>query len=98
MLLDETRERLKASKKSIRCRELVELMESLGFDVRDGSRGGHKIYTHPHLPDFWSSSFNCGHGKDPEIKPAYITRVLRVLGDHDSDLRAYLNEQHPDTE
>lgn len=93
MNLDETRERLMVSKKNIRCRELVQLMASLGFEVRDGKRGGHKICTHPHLPDFHSHAFNCGHGKDPEIKPAYITNVLRVLEWHEDDLRFYL-EQH----
>lgn len=37
---------LKQRKRSMRCRELVSTLEELGFDVRDGSRGGHKVYTH----------------------------------------------------
>lgn len=97
MLLDDVRQQLKASKKNIRCLELVELMESLGFEVRDGKKGGHKVCTHPHLPDFWSLGVNCGHGKNPEIKPAYITKILHALDAHEADLRAHLGEQSPDT-
>lgn len=91
MTLDQAREQLKASKKTIRCHELEQLLESLGFEVRDGNGGGHKVFTHPNLTTFHSGGFNCGHGKNPEIKPAYITRVLRVLAEHEDDLRAYLS-------
>lgn len=96
MTLDQAREQLKASKKTIRCHELEQLLKSLGFHVRDGNRGGHKVFTHPHLPSFYSSSFDCGHGRNPEIKPAYITRVLRVLAEHEDDLRAHLSALNRD--
>ncbi|WP_353179921.1 type II toxin-antitoxin system HicA family toxin [Salinisphaera sp. T5B8] len=98
MDLDETRERLMASKKNFRCQDLVQLLESLGFNVRDGKRGGHKVCTHPHLPEFYSLPFNCGHGKNPEIKPSYITNVVRTLETHEDDLRRYLNERESNNE
>ena len=53
-------------------------LERLGFEVRDGSKGGHKVYTHDGLPSFFSASFNCGHGKNPEIKPI-LTKSLMLL-------------------
>lgn len=98
MPLNQARQHLQASRKSIRCHELVELLESLGFTVRDGKRGGHKVFTHPHLPAFHSASFNCGHGRNPEIKPAYIRNVLRVLDTHEDELRAHLSGRENSTD
>ena len=69
------------------------MLESLGFEVRDGKRGGHKLFFHDGLPDFRSGSFNCGHGKNPEVKPAYITKIINVLETYDESLRAYLGEE-----
>lgn len=66
------------------------MLESLGFTVRDGAKGGHRIYVHPGLPKFKSASFNCGHGKNPEIKPAYITNIIRILEDHQDALAEFL--------
>ena len=87
MRLYDIKQRLKKSKRTLRCNEVGVLLESLGFVVRDGSRGGHKIYTHPRLKDFYSGSYNCGHGRNPEIKPAYINQILKNLDTYDAELR-----------
>lgn len=68
----------------------------LGFAVRDGKRGGHKIFTHPNLYNFYSSSYNCGHGRNPEIKPAYITNILNILDTYDTELREFLGKTDDD--
>lgn len=83
-------------KGALRCREVVGLLSQLGFVVRDGKRGSHKIYTHDGLPGFHSSSFNCGHGKNPEIKPAYIQNILRVIETYEVALREHLGEEASD--
>jgi len=62
----------------------------LGFDVRDGKQGGHKIFVHQGLSAFYSGSFNCGHGKNPEIKPAYITKIIQILKQNQEALDYYL--------
>lgn len=92
MLLDDVRQRLLEGKRSIRCSELGASLESLGFTVRDGNKGGHKVYTHPELNGFYSGAYNCGHGKNPEIKPAYISKILKILDAYDADLRKCLGE------
>jgi hypothetical protein len=69
------------------------LLEQLGFSVRDGKRGGHKIFTHIGLPLFTSGGFNCGHGKNPEIKPAYIVKVICVLEQYEADLLVFLEDK-----
>jgi hypothetical protein len=85
-------EELKARKGNIRCEEVCGLLSSLGFDIKDGKSPGHKIFTHQGLPAFYSGSFNCGHGRNPEIKPAYITKVIRVLSEHQEALDRLLKE------
>lgn len=77
---------LKQKKKSTRCKELIQILEELGFVVRDGRRGGHKVYMHPDLLDFPGDAFNCDHGKNPQIKPVYVQRVIKILEDFESEL------------
>lgn len=87
-LYDLVIETLRTKKAAIRCSEVVNLLESLGFRVSSGKSPGHKVYTHPGLAEFYSASFNCDHGKNPQIKSAYVTNILRVLNAHETALRA----------
>lgn len=77
---------LRLKKKSTRCKELIQILEELGFVVRDGSRGGHKLYMHPDLREFAGNGFNCEHGKNPQIKPVYVQRVIKILEDFEDEL------------
>lgn len=81
---------LESAGTSVRCSELTVLLQELGFTVRDGSRGGHKIFVHDGLPSFRSGSYNCDHGRNPQIKRPYITNVLRILREHEDELKSYL--------
>jgi hypothetical protein len=83
-------ETLQASKANIRCDTLAEQLARLGFEVQDGKRGGHKVFTHDGIPGFFSGSYNCGHGRNPEIKPAYIGNVLRILRLHEKEIIDFL--------
>jgi len=83
---------LESVRANARCRDIKGKLEKLGFEVRDGKRGGHKIFVHDGLPSFMSSSFNCGHGKNPEIKPAYVRKIIRILKEHESDIKKYLEK------
>jgi hypothetical protein len=85
-------EQLQQRKSSLCCDDVKQLLTRLGFDVRDGKLGGHKIYVHQGLPLFYSGSFNCGHGKNPEIKPAYISKIVQVLNQYKNELDAYLEK------
>lgn len=89
-VVDDAIEELEQRKRSMRCRELVSTLEALGFDVRDGKLGGHKVYTHPHLEDFTSDSINCDHGRNPQVKPAYVAKVIRNLKQHKAALEEFL--------
>jgi hypothetical protein len=83
---------LQQRKSSLCCEDVKRLLTELGFDVRDGKQGGHKIVVHQGLPAFYSGSFNCGHGKNPEIKPAYITKIIQILKQNQEALDFYLAE------
>ncbi len=87
---------LNASVSSIRCDTLAAQLARLGFEVRDGKQGGHKIFVHDGIPEFFSGSYNCGHGKNPEIKPAYIRKVLRILQQHEKEIIDFLEGQNDD--
>lgn len=77
---------LQQHKASLCCDDIKRLLASLGFEVRDGKQGGHKVFVHYGLPSFHSGSFNCGHGKNPEIKPAYISKIIQILKLYQDDL------------
>lgn len=83
-------QRLTDAGSSLRCDELRRILESLGFEVRDGKKAGHKVVTHAGLPDFFSTSYTCGHGKNPEIKPAYIQKIRKIIKEREDELRAWL--------
>lgn len=77
---------------SMRCGDLTALLVSLGFSIKDGRKGGHKVFTHDHLASFSSGSYNCDHGRNPEIKKPYILKVKKTLMQHESEIRAHLKE------
>ncbi len=88
--------RLKSCKAGIRCNELVSLLEELSFSVRSPKSPGHKIITHDGLAQLTSASFDCGHGKNPMVKQAYIVKILRILRAHEEDLISYLRRKAHD--
>jgi nucleoside-triphosphatase THEP1 len=81
---------LQQHKSGLCCEKVKRLLARLGFDVRDGKQGGHKVFVHQGLSSFHSGSFNCGHGRNPEIKPAYITKIIQILKQNQDELADYL--------
>ena len=85
---DEAVETLRQRRKNLRCSEVRTILGDLGFNVRDGTQGNHKVYSHPNIPQFHGSNFDCGHGKDPILKAVYIDNIRKVLQQYESDLKA----------
>jgi hypothetical protein len=79
-------EMLESAAASLRCKDLVGALGRLGFEVREGKSPGHKVFTHPCIPEFTASSFNCGHGANPEVKRNYPRSVLKLLRQYEADL------------
>jgi len=77
--------KLESSKAELRCQDVVCALESLGFDVHDGKKQGHKIVLHGGIPAFFSASFTCEYDRDPEIRPVYVKNLLTVLRRHEDD-------------
>jgi len=85
-LFDMVVERLRSAGAAIRCQELADMLVSLGFEVRDGKKQGHKIFVHHGVTSFTSGGYTCGHGRNPEIKPVYIKKVVKLLKQYETEL------------
>lgn len=94
LIFEEVVDGLSAAKRSIRCDDLAGQLNRLGFEVREGKSGGHRVFIHDGIPAFTSGSYNCGHGRNPEIKPAYISNVLRILRQNEAEILDYLENQN----
>ena len=94
MYIDDLIKSWSKRKANITCNEVIEKLTALGFEVRDGSRGGHKIFTHDKLINFYSASFNCGHGKSPILKKEYITAIIRTLKKYQLELERLQEEDN----
>jgi len=86
-------DRLLSTHSKMRCQELADILTSLGFDVRDGKKAGHKIFVHHGIATFTSAGYTCGHGKNPEIKSVYVKKIARLIKQYEAELRAYLGEE-----
>lgn len=77
--VDDAIDLLQQRKHSLRRSELTRVLESLGFTVRDGRKGGHKVVKHPGLADFIGTRFDGGHGTDDEVRACYVSSMVKVL-------------------
>ena len=84
---------LQQRKHSLRRSELTQALEGLGFSVRDGSKGGHKIVKHSALDGFFGTRFDSGHGADDEVKPCYVSSMIKVLKQYKDELEKVLGAQ-----
>lgn len=91
-LFDGVLDRLRSAGAAIRCQKLADVLESLGFEVRDGKKQGHKVFVHHGVTSFTSGGYTCGHGRNPEIKPVYIKKVVKLLKQYETELIQYLGE------
>lgn len=75
---------------SMRCADLQGVLESIGFEIKDRKKPGHKVVYHAALSrmsEFSTTSYTCGHGKNPEVRPAYVKKMLGVIRHYESELK-----------
>lgn len=92
MALHEIRTQLQTGKGSLRCDELIRLLESLGFSIKRRGNAQHYVYSHSAIPGFHGANFACPHRRGAPVKRNYITSVLRVLSQYETELEKYLGE------
>ena len=90
-MLDEALGQLTSGKGSLRCREVVAILEGLGFVVRI-TKKGHYVYNHPGISNFWGGNFACPHRAGDPVKGNYITSIVRSIRQNDAELRQWLGE------
>jgi hypothetical protein len=83
---DSVIKKLRQSRANIACEELVRLLTKLGYQVREGRRGNHRVFTLAALPNWPGGNFDCGHGRNPPVLPAYITNVAKILEQHQTEI------------
>ena len=91
MVYDGARQTLERSLKGIRCRDVLRILKSLKFNVKD-CQAGHKVFTHPGIPDFHGSDFNCGHSNHNQVLPIYTKRILDIIVRYEQEIKRYLGE------
>ena len=92
MTLDDAIKRLSSGKGSIRCAELIAILEALGFEVRRGKKPKHFVVKHPGLNGWWGTDFACPHKDGEPVRKGHISNVLRPLRERRTELRGYLGE------
>ena len=90
---DEVFNELQAGKAAsgLPCGDVRRLLTQVGFTVRDGSKGGHKIVTHDHLDGFTTAAYNC-KGGDGIVGRAYLGKLIQVLKTYKTGIKEYLGE------
>lgn len=89
-LVDEVIARLKSRPAGLRCLDIVQALESLGYTVTPKKAPHHKVYGHSGTKNYSGGNFNCGHGKDPHVLPAYVRNVVAELSRAKDDLEGFL--------
>jgi len=90
--IDDAIEFLKQRKKTLRCSDLTERLESFGFRVRACKKAGHMQVTHTGIPGFTGSSFGGGHGADGQVKPGYVGNMIKLLKTYREELEKLIKE------
>ena len=89
-LLTKIRGEFESAGASTRCNKVEGWLKKLGFTVESGKTKGHKLYKHTEIENFFGSNYNCGHGKNPEVKRPYINNILSVLDEYEDQIADYL--------
>ncbi len=90
-IYDEALDQLRGSPAGFRCTELEALLDGLGFKVKPGKKGGHRVFTHSALaPGFRGSDFNCGHRSTEFVLRVYVRKIIRICEMYEDELRAFL--------
>lgn len=78
---------------NLRCKEVTQVLESLGFTVEATNQGGHMVFVHHLLTTFTSGGYNCGHGKNPQVDKKYLKNIARILKQHKDELEQLKKEK-----
>jgi hypothetical protein len=93
--VDDAIQFLHQRRKTLRCSELTQQLESFGFRVRACKKVGHRQITHTKIPGFVGSSFSGGHGADDQVKPGYLGKMIALLNTHRDELEKLAKGERP---
>lgn len=92
---DEVVQTLKSRKASLRCDDVRALLQRLGFSITSSKAENHKVVVHHGLQGegFVTIGYACRHGKNGEVKSAYIGNILSMLEKYEEPLRKIVGEK-----
>lgn len=91
---------LSQRKSAVSCagkRGLQKFMKDLGFEDSEGNTPGHRVFTHERLSrcsEFISTSIDCGHRPQREMKLAYVVKIIGVLRKYKPELEKFEEEDN----
>ena len=94
MTPDQALRRLRAEKGSIDYKDVVAILESLGFVVERKGSAKHYVFAHPSIPGFLGSNFACPHRDKAPVKKSYVSNVMRVLRTYEHELTRLAGEKN----
>ncbi len=72
------------------CKDIVAVLEGLGFQIVDCGSAGHKIAKHPAIKIAEYPDFNCGHGDKAKVKPIYTKKLYKFVKQYEDPIKEYL--------
>lgn len=85
---------LSAGGANTRCSDMNRILSGLGFRIENGSRGNHRTFHHDEIDKFLGGNYDCGHGRDAQLKKRYVEQVAKVVIEFEDDLRTILGEEN----
>lgn len=91
---------LSQRKSSVSCagkHGLRKFMRDLGFEDTEGVTPGHRVFTHDRLAEctgFISTSIDCGHRPQREMKKPYVVKIIGVLRKYKPELEKLEDEDN----
>lgn len=86
-------QRLREGKTSLTCKELCDLLTSLGYVVLSNDTPTHKQYDHPDIPEWDGASFCCPHRRGDVVLRPYVLKVKGVVEGHKEQLKMLRGEK-----
>ncbi len=87
LMYDSALQTLRQRRATISCNELIRLLTDLGYEVVKRNSGKHHTFNHPKIDGWIGGNFDCGHGRNPSILPAYINKIIKLLEVHKDEIK-----------
>lgn len=81
-----------ASGANTSCKDFTAVLKELGFEIKNGRKGEHRVATHAAigLTVEDGANYNYGHNPGMHVKRSYIKKFVRICDEYEKELRGWL--------